>query len=386
MSLLSPSLTTENSYSSAETPSITANDLRFLDAKLSASSSSHDLSRAASIANLTAPALFGIYSPTITSPDPEDSDDRLTAADSLWEVGGAESPKGRFGLDDETYVVVRDRSTRGRQRISCDRVASRSVSTSSSNLSGASALSLTVRSLILFVLGVGYGTIVSQLPSKQNLTAFGVENVASAGTHGGYLAFWGVAGVVLGALLPWFDTVWERAFDKDERQPRRKSSTRPPSLESEWPLVVRAIGAFVGIVFAIRRLPWTSSVQVSLTLALVNPFLWYLIDRSKQGLLLSSLFGLVGSAILMGFNPDIMPTPATLLGVVRLPGNATLGGLGTFAEEALTYAAIRGPNVIETSMWMLSVLFCSCVCFGNIGRLLSPGKSGTAPGRWGRLR
>jgi hypothetical protein len=42
--------------------------------------------------------------------------------------------------------------------------------------------------------------------------------------------------------------------------------------------------------------------------------------------------------------------------------------------------------MVESGVWMLSVLFCSCVCFGNIGRRLAWGSSAVVKGRWGGVR
>lgn len=123
-------------------------------------------------------------------------------------------------------------------------------------------------------------------------------------------------------------------------------------------------------------------MQVSLTLAMVNPFLWYLIDRSKPGFLLSAAVGLAGSIVMMGLNHEIMPTPTgyssaylyqNQTGGPRDGGPLMLGGLAT-------------QQTIETGLWVLSVLFCSCVCFGNIGRRLALNRSAAGRGRWGGLR
>ncbi|KAF3769995.1 hypothetical protein M406DRAFT_354207 [Cryphonectria parasitica EP155] len=123
-------------------------------------------------------------------------------------------------------------------------------------------------------------------------------------------------------------------------------------------------------------------MQVSLTLAMANPLLWYLIDRSKPGFLLSAATGLVGSVVLMGLNPEIMPTPTgysssplgrNATGQHDSGGHLMLGGLAT-------------QRTIETGIWVISVLFCSCVCFGNIGRRLALNKSAVGRGRWGGLR
>jgi len=107
---------------------------------------------------------------------------------------------------------------------------------------------------------------------------------------------------------------------------------------------VRSIGAFVGIAFAVRRLPWQSTLQVSLTLALANPVLWYLLDRSMPGLAFSSAVGVVGTAALLLVNPDFVPVPAIHQAVA--------------SEQIGVYT------------WLASILFCTSLCFGAIGRKL----------------
>lgn len=127
-------------------------------------------------------------------------------------------------------------------------------------------------------------------------------------------------------------------------------------------------------------------MQASLTLFMSNPLLWYLIDRSKPGLLFSATTGLVGSIVLMGLNPDIMPTPTGYAGAGEgeyLDRNLT-GQPG--AEPPLMLGGLATQKTIETGIWVISVLFCSCVCFGNIGRRLALDRSATGRGRWGGLK
>jgi len=100
-----------------------------------------------------------------------------------------------------------------------------------------------------------------------------------------------------------------------------------------------------------RRLPWQSTLQVSVSLSLVNPFLWYLIDRTRVGFWLSAAVGIAGTAFLLQTNPEMIQTPETL----------------SFPDES----KIAGSVSVESfgvTVWIASVLFCSCVCFGNIGR------------------
>lgn len=123
-------------------------------------------------------------------------------------------------------------------------------------------------------------------------------------------------------------------------------------------------------------------MQVSMTLAMVNPFLWYLIDRSKSGFLLSAAVAWAGSVILMGFNPDIVPAPSGFSSEFLSRNHTGNSGGG----EPLMLGGLATQKTIETGIWVLSVLFCSCVCFGNIGRRLALNRSAAGRGRWGGLK
>ncbi|KAK3956896.1 insulin-induced protein-domain-containing protein [Pseudoneurospora amorphoporcata] len=479
----SPSPAPGRDSNTSPQPRITAADLRFLldprspfntSASPAASGAgtsgldSSNISRATSFRNLTSSTLFGIFSDpsepgtAATTPgvgrstsnlrngfyfgeqlDEETEDETDGAANVLGIAGDARDDDDDD--DDETYqetITLRPKRQRRVSSITSTIPTFRGESSSSSDINSGNNNNNPVmglfwsllRTILLFVLGMGYGVLVTRLPNGDNVTG---------GYGWRYLTFWGAAGVVLGRLLPWFDQVWEETFGKRARvtkqekerrraaaaaeaaaallqQPPSKSSPRKASVttiptevgssdtgvtsppEADWPLVVRSIGAFVGIVFAIRRLPWTSTMQVSITLALANPFLWYLIDRSKPGFLLSAAVGVTGSAILMGLgDPDVMPAPVSggmgayhdhilsngqpAMGVLNgtttsgLPRGAagTMGGMGGASGNAA---------VIETGIWMISVLFCSCVCFGNIGRRLALNKSAASRGRWGGVR
>jgi len=105
-------------------------------------------------------------------------------------------------------------------------------------------------------------------------------------------------------------------------------------------------------------------MQASLTLFLVNPVLWYIIDRSKPGFILSASVGATGTALLLIANPNMLPSPASP------PINSTIEH-HIFSDLGLGGVEIVNRESIEGGIWMLSVLFCSCVCFGNIGRRLA---------------
>jgi hypothetical protein len=458
-------------------PQISASDLRFLaphQHTTTPSGGSRDgstpLSHTTSYLNLTSPTLFGIYSPsTIASftrdgdNDDQDQDPDQYFPDDDQEEGGPDmdredilaagttdtpisTPSPQPGLDEETYELMRERSLHYPSTpLHPSRKRKREL-----------ALQLVLRAALLFVLGVGYGVLVTRLPQHSAIgsssSSHHLHRLAGYEAHyqWRYLVFWGAAGVGLGSLLPWFDRFWEERGGSssntntaelltngvsgkpgqrkagDAKSSRRKGTkkarltgprpkaeeageqetvdapvTEKPSTASapqaDWALVVRGIGAFVGIVFAIRRLPWASTMQVSLTLALANPFLWYLIDRSKPGFLLSAAVGLAGTVVVvvMGLDRDggVVPAPGSEAwnGAGTGVAGGTIGGntTGTSAGHGVYDGGLGGlasQETIETSIWMLSVLFCSCVCFGNIGRRLALNSSAAGRGRWGGVR
>lgn len=92
---------------------------------------------------------------------------------------------------------------------------------------------------------------------------------------------WGGVGVLIGGLLPWVDILWEEVLgnsknvftsnslperpvsptsggDGDERSTSRSGS----GLGADWNPVVRGIGAFVGIAFAIVSTPIQAVIPV----------------------------------------------------------------------------------------------------------------------------
>ncbi|EXF82246.1 hypothetical protein COL5a_010746 [Colletotrichum fioriniae] len=343
-------------------------DLSRLHNAQTTSSESGSIPRAQSVLNMTASTLFGIYSPTTYGRDSRDE------PDTPWGTG-AQTPIKRANVDDTTFELMKDRSNLLRRRSSY-----RSGAKTPPPSTATTALFNLSRIALLFVIGMGYGLMVTRLQNEHRFSSFQVDSMMKPGYDWQYLTLWGLSGVGLGGLLPWFDGVWEDTFGKEEvvlEETNGSPSPEDVSPVKDWAVVVRSIGAFVGIVFAIRKLPWASTLQVSLTLALVNPFLWYLIDRSKPGFLLSAAVGLAGSAVLLGINPDVMPTPSSL--TYRNESERAY-------SEPITLGGLASQETIETGIWMLSVLFCSCVCFGNIGRRLALNKSASARGRWAGTR
>ena len=343
-------------------------------------------SRTRSILNLTSSTLFGIYSPA----DGDGGREEISQGNTPWGTG-AMTPQtpatpGRIFAEDRrspvigTFVRPQARRASSHQKPRLTNVLPRYA----------------LRSVILFGVGMAYGVLVTHLHENQELTPIKLEGIDRRSR--GYLVSWGIAGLVLGSLLPWVDTLFEevledeqgRSFEsKAEAKDRDGENEVSPTplddsgLGADWNPAVRSIGVFVGIAYAIvssthytrstsiqltpkqRRLPWQSTLQASLTLALVNPVLWYLMDRSKQGFIISTIVGIGGTAVLLGINPGLVPESSMPVGSSNISSNNATEVGGLISHEG-----------VGVTVWIASVLFCSCVCFRNIGRRLAVGSLG----------
>ncbi|KAG6021777.1 hypothetical protein E4U41_002401 [Claviceps citrina] len=343
----------------------------FLNANFDRNESTISLTRPQSFLNLTSSTLMGIYSGAAShTRDCLVHDDE--GSDTPWGTG-ARTPIRRPSIDEATYELMCERSHMPRAKASlgpCPRAEDAGPASSAEM-----AVSLVLRGTLLCVLGLGYGVLVTRLHNEhRHLPRLLDDGIMKPGNDWRYLAFWGVGGVVLGSLLPWVDTVWATLFEVASKgAPADGDKDAAPG--TDWALVMRAVGAFVGIIFAIRKLAWDSTLQVSATLALVNPLLWWLIDRSKPGFVLSAAVGLTGSVLLLGVRPNVLTSAPLAL--------AGRNGSMSLDDEASGLSGMASQEAVETGIYVLSVLFCSCLCFGNIGRRLTWNKTS---GRWGGIR
>ena len=211
-----------------------------LDGALLNTAADGSVSRATSMMNLTASTLFGIYSPTTTGRGFGGYNDRDEPG-TPWGTG-AETPAKRLSVDDGGgYEPTKSWSALPRARTA----QSTPPSGPPSSRLGL-VLSLASRATLLFGLGMGFGVLVSQLQDEPSLAALQVDSAAGA-YDWRLLSLWGMAGIVLGTLLPWFDGVWDGTLGPAGRE--------TANADTDWPMVVRSIGAFVGIVFAIVSKP-----------------------------------------------------------------------------------------------------------------------------------
>lgn len=225
----------------------------------------------------------------------------------------------------------------------------------------------------MFGAGILYGLLISHLHDRQQIAPVKVNLHQEKWS---YLATWGGIGVVLAEALPYVDRLWrgdegdaveEDAVEEEAENRRRKNG-------QDWLNVVRSIGAFVGIAFAIRKLPWQSTLQLSLTLALANPAVWYWIDRSATGFVVSTIVAVAGTAVLLLADPALVPAPGPKQVFQEQLGRHAGSGLVNGSLQALQdedyVLGIFTLESVGVATWIASVLFVSSLCFGNIGRRL----------------
>lgn len=236
---------TSTGSSAPPTPSRTSSDYSRLEAE---ADGDKNASRTRSILNLTSSTLYGIYSPYGNENAPV----------TPWGTG-AQTPSSRTNADNLKVPSIgafpqpklqRSPSSHHHPHIYHDRV-----------------MPLTLRTILLFFFGVAYGLITTQLHDTQQVAPVKMEGIE--GYSWRYLTSWGVAGILLGSLLPWVDILWDEALGKDtdttvpKKQPKESRtsaeddenplSSPGSDLGADWNPVVRSIGAFIGIAFAIVR-------------------------------------------------------------------------------------------------------------------------------------
>lgn len=324
-------------------------------------------SRTRSFLNLTTSTLFGIYQPAggldTENPTPWGTGAQTPAADSR----GQSFDFSRVQLPDAAYQQDGD----GRLRRKSAAVQVQRPTRVQQKGFWGYAVPLMGRMTALFGVGMLYGLLIGHLHDRQQIAPVPVNLDRSRWS---YLITWGFIGALLGEILPKADQLWApQSNDAVEKEVERGRSSKSARGMDAWMDVVRSIGAFVGIAFAIRKLPWQSTLQLSLTLALANPAVWFIVDRSPPGFIVSTLVAVSGTAILLGINPALIPSPSPwqmLQG--HVDRHHDVNGTFEIPDSKDLVAGIFSQESVGIATWIASVLFVSSVCFGNIGRRLAP--------------
>lgn len=177
-----------------------------------------NFSRTRSIVNLTSSTLFGIYAPS--------SFTDASAPPTPWGTG-AETPLRNDSIDELSGYNGGLRGSEVEARLSRAHYPPQSPV----NL----FLRTTLRIVVLFTFGLAYGGLIAHLHDNRNVAPVRVEGLDRSSWR--YFVFWGLSGVGMGSLLPWIDGGKERPATGIN--------------SGQWNEVVRSVGAFVGVAFAI---------------------------------------------------------------------------------------------------------------------------------------
>ncbi|KAG5361855.1 hypothetical protein CJU90_3316 [Yarrowia sp. C11] len=184
-----------------------------------------------------------------------------------------------------------------------------------------------LKTALLFILGCGYGCVVHFLYEKQVGTRRDTDRLT--------LPMWGFHCVLLGLGLPMLDKYKPSTSKPTKGLQRIRAKSGSSSPNKKWGSLVRTVGAFLGVVYGVKNLNWHSTTEVGVIWALLNPFLWYLLDTTSNGFGLAAVSSLIGAAVM------------SVIGAIPV-------GLGEWAGL----------------VWLASNLFCGAICFGNLGRII----------------
>jgi hypothetical protein len=287
----------------------------------SASPSPTTVKTSASFANLTRSSLAGVFGSEVSLA--ELTGDVATPTATPFRLRTSDlSNSGLTSSSSNSPTPDRNGRSSAHQRTNSQTVPSISDAVRAVPLS---SLAVVIRFSILFAFGVGYGQFTRHLHDNHQITS----STLDIDKTGVFSLLWGFQGVTLGFLLPFFDWL----YPEKRRWYRGKGGY-------DWASIIRAVAAFVGVAYGIGKLSWTSTLQAAAFWGLVNPCLWFLLDATRNGFILSSLTAIVGTGVFAIMFPDHLPKAA-------------------WSE---TYASVF--------TWLASVFFCCSICFGNLGRRL----------------
>lgn len=147
-------------------------------------------------------------------------------------------------------------------------------------------------------------------------------------------------GLLMALIMPLFDRIVPSLMRKRLllSDPLRQKHRGYANVAQD---TVRAVITFMGISYAIRKIEWSSFLQVAIVWSLINPGLWLLLDGTLAGLIASSAVA------------------AALCAVVYFEHTALINAIGLSTEDSIAF-----------SLWIGSFFFSGAIVFGMMGRHL----------------
>lgn len=215
--------------------------------------------------------------------------------------------------------------------------------------------SLFLRYSALFVFGIIYGHLVKTLHHHKQVSGpiFDLTQ-----THIPFFIICGFNSIVISSLLPFFDHLYPNGsylfsvcLDKFNSSPQniivfenrnhsaKKDQHHQQKAGTDWVSILRAYSALIGILYGVRKLSWDSTLQVAFLWACLNPFIWYLLDGTINGLFVSTVTTVFQTLLFAIFLPSHLPSTSS-------------------------------TGYFSVLLWTACVLFNCSLCFGNLGRRL----------------
>lgn len=183
-----------------------------------------------------------------------------------------------------------------------------------------SLLQLLTRAGVLFALGAAYGWYhTTQIPAT-------VPLAVPLQVNGQLLGVAGLSAIILGLVMPLVDWGMPASFGPHAKGKAGK----------DWLSIVRALGAFLGMMYAVSKLQ-----IATIFWCLASPFLWYVLDSSLNGLLAASGTALGGPLVMYLIFPD-------------------------------SFNSMPREDNLHVFGWLAASYFSASIFFGNLGRRLFP--------------
>lgn len=165
-----------------------------------------------------------------------------------------------------------------------------------------------------------------ELMDRYGFRLFGIE-------HADYVLTLMLEGVALSVVVPVLDRFMPAGCLR-----RMLSSNPKPYMRSNLANdILRSLIAFLGILYAIRKVEWKSSLQMAMTWSLINPGLWLLLDGTISGFVASIIVAGAGLTLIYiqnsladSSNVEHLPTVFLFIGSFFFCGVIIFGKLGRF--------------------------------------------------------
>ncbi|KAI5953629.1 hypothetical protein KGF54_003001 [Candida jiufengensis] len=150
-------------------------------------------------------------------------------------------------------------------------------------------------------------------------------------------------GLLMASLHPIFDRILPRFLTKrllsSNPQNQSSSSSSSSNQSNFFNDLIRSCITFLGISYAIRKIEWSSFLQVSIIWSLINPGLWLLLDGTISGFLSSLLVSSIACVSIYTQN-----------------------------YQFINQYSKTSDDIIALWLWIGSFFFCGIIIFGKIGR------------------